>query len=149
MNQDQTELVRLNEESLKEKIPIMATDILADEATYKRVPVVWLINEGGHDYTSLEKFGRTLPITKGSVNPFNMDRQIVHIGLRLEHAKVEDYLAISGLPILNAVVVAMWLMRFHKVNLLQWSMRREAYLPVILSRSVLNKFATNNQTPAE
>jgi hypothetical protein len=104
-----------------------------------KVAVVWLVNEGGHDYTSLEKYGRMMPLTRGSVNPFNLDRMMVNFGTRLSHASEEDYLAVSGLPILNALALAMWLVKFPKCNLLQWSMKKETYVPIVLTRAAVEK----------
>jgi hypothetical protein len=119
------------------------------ESQSPRAPIVWLVNEGGHDYTTLEKYGRVMPFTRGSVNPFNLDRQMVHLGPRLQSASEDDYVAVSGLPILNALVVAMWLAKFQKVNLLQWSMKKETYVPIVLTRAAVEKNANESGKPAD
>lgn len=112
-------------------------------------PIVWLVNEGGHDYTSLAKFGRMMPLTRGSVNPFNLDRQMVMLGPRLQHASEQDYVAISGLPILNGLVMVMWLAKFPKMNLLQWSVKREQYVPIILTKAAVEKNILESGRPAD
>lgn len=99
--------------------------------------VVWLVNRGGHDYTTLDKFGRVIPITVGSINPFNPDRLMVNIGHYLSMAQESDYVAISGVPILNALVFTMWLERFPHVNVLQWSVRAGAYVFTQVSKAAL------------
>lgn len=99
--------------------------------------VVWLVNKGGHDYSSLADFGRVIPITTGAVNPFNPDRLMVNIGHHLSMAKEVDYVAISGVPILNALVFAMWLERFGEANLLQWSVRAGAYVFTKVSKAAM------------
>ena len=121
----------------------------SEQATNARVPIVWLVNEGGHDYTSLEKFGRVMPFTRGSVNPFNLDRQMVHLGPRLQSASEDDYVAVSGLPILNALVVVMWLAKFPKINLLQWSMKKEEYVPIVLMKAAIERMANESGKPAD
>lgn len=115
----------------------------------KHSPIVWLVNEGGHNYASLEKFGRVMPLTRGSVNPFNLDRQMVHLGPRLQSASEDDYVAVSGLPILNALVMAMWLVKFPKINLLQWSMKKEEYVFIVLTRAAVEKNANETGKPAD
>lgn len=115
------------------------------EVQAPRQPVVWLINEGGHDYKKAETFGRLLPITTGSVNPFNPDRLMVNISGRLRVASIEDFLVISGSPMLNALTIAMWLHRFGKANTLQWSHRDEEYKLVTLDRDNLYRLALLNE----
>lgn len=114
-----------------------------------RVPIVWLVNEGGHNYASLEKFGRVMPFTRGSVNPFNLDRQMVHLGPRLQSATEDDYVAVSGLPILNALVFVMWLAKFPKINILQWSMKTEEYVPIVLTKVAIERMANESGKPAD
>lgn len=90
--------------------------------------VVWLVNKGGHDYSTLEQFGRVIPMTVGATNPFNPDRLMVGLGHHLSMAGEHDYLAISGLPIVNALAICMWLEKFPEVKLLQWSVRADKYV---------------------
>lgn len=109
-----------------------------------RQPVVWLINQGGHDYETAKKFGRLMPMTTGGVNVFSPDRLMVTIGPRLKVAAVEDYLVVSGSPLLNALVVAMWLHRFEKANLLLWSHKAEEYKLVTVTASTVKRLATQD-----
>lgn len=85
-----------------------------------------------------------MSLTRGSANPFNLDRMMVTFGSRLTHAKEEDYLAISGLPVLNALALTMWLEKFPSCNLLQWSMKKKSYVPIILSKAAVVKNATED-----
>lgn len=118
------------------------------EPAAKRVPVVWLVNEGGHPYEDAKRFGRIMPITTGSVNPFNPDRLMVNISTRLRVADEEDFVAISGSPILNALCVAMWLRRFRRVNILQWSHRDKEYKLLVVDAAALDRLATSEGAPA-
>lgn len=102
---------------------------------------MWLANEGGHDYKDAERFGRLMPITTGSINSFNPDRLMVTIAHRLRVAAEDDYLVISGSPILNALTVAMWLVKFRRANILQWSHRDTEYKHLILSADALERLA--------
>jgi hypothetical protein len=109
--------------------------------TTERQPIVWIVNEGGHNYEDAVQYGRLFPVTEGSVNPFNVDRMMVNFLHRLRHADAEDYVLISGLPILNAIFVAMWLARFTKIRLLQWSTREEKYEYRLVERDNLVRLA--------
>src|SRR6266480_5307287 len=104
-----------------------------EQPSPKRAPVVWLINEGGHDYKDAERFGRLMPITTGTVNPFNPDRLMVMVSHRLRVAAQEDYLVISGSPVLCALAMTMWLRRFKLCNTLLWSHRDSAYKHLVIN----------------
>lgn len=115
-----------------------------------RMPVVWLVNEGGHDYQDAERFGRVIPITTDSINPFNPDRLMVIISHRLRVANSEDFLAISGSPMLNALAIAMWIRRFGTCNVLHWSHRDDEYKHLIIKEDSLNRLALEglDETPS-
>lgn len=127
----------------------MLSETSEGTTTTSRGPIVWLVNEGGHDYTKLERFGRIMPLTTGSVNPFAMDRQALTMSHRLQMAEGFDYLAISGLQILNAVALALWLQKFPTANLLQWSNQRGEYSIVKIHRHVLDRLMNQPIKPAD
>jgi len=106
-----------------------------------RMPVVWITNEGGHDYKDAERFGRLMPITTGSINPFNPDRLMVMVSHRLHVAGKEDFLAISGSPLLNALALAMWLRRFGTCNVLLWSHRDKEYKHLTIQADSLDRLS--------
>lgn len=115
---------------------------MPDEQTKARVPVVWLTNEGGHDYKDAEKYGRVMPITTGSVNPFNPDRLMVMISHRLRVASPDDFVAVSGSPLLVALVITMWLTRFGTCNVLLWSHRDGGYKHLVISQESVVRLST-------
>jgi hypothetical protein len=115
------------------------TTALAEDSRQK---VVWVVNEGGHNYDPARKFGRLMPLTTGNINHFNLDRLMVTLAPRLKSAEQEDYLLISGTPILNALVVAMWLTRFPRANLLQWSAMKMDYVPIHLHVDSIERMLT-------
>lgn len=117
------------------------------EQRLERVPVVWVVNHAGHDYTKADAFGRVLPITTGKVNPFNPDRLAVQVTERIKVADSEDFVLISGVQILNSIVIAMWLMKFNTVNLLQWSNRDKEYKHLVLVLSNLERLVRSTNRP--
>ena len=108
----------------------------------ERQRVVWVINEGGHNYEPAKEYGRLMALTTGNVNHFNLDRLMVTLAPRIRSATVDDYLLISGSPLLNSLVVVMWLARFPKVNLLQWSTKADGYVCIPLHYDAVNRMAT-------
>lgn len=112
-----------------------------------RQPVVWVINEGGHDYSKAEEFGRLMPVTMGTVNVFNPDRLMVICGHRLRMAQEADFVVVSGSPTINAIFIAMWLRRFERINLLQWSHRDDSYKLVTVTSAAIEKQATMEAEP--
>lgn len=102
-----------------------------------RTPIVWLVNQGGHDYRDLDRFGRVMAMTTESVNPFAIDRLMITLGHYLSMAQADDYLAISGMAILNGLAMTMWATKFEDVRLLQYATKEYIYKPLILRRSAM------------
>ena len=114
--------------------------------TVEGVPTVWLINEGGHNYEDLKRFGHVMPITTGSVNPFNPGRLLVNIQQALRLAKPTDYVAISGLQVLNGLVMVFWLMKFKELHLLQWSSKKSKYEPRDITRDQIERMVADENS---
>lgn len=109
--------------------------------------IVWIVNQAGHDYSSSEKYGRNLALSIGNVDPFRVDRRSYDICNAIGiYTKKDDFLLLSGAPILNGLAFAAWL-RMHKtVNLLQWHAKRREYL---LSTYDANQLDTQLQNAIE
>lgn len=114
-----------------------------------KAPVVWVVNKAGHPVTKAERFGRLVPLTTGAVNPFRPDRLMFLIGPRLAMADQEDYVMISGLPILNALVMTMWLTKFPFIKILQWSTQDRDYKEILIMRESVISNTLNATPPAE
>lgn len=106
--------------------------------------VVWIANEGGHPYSKASKFGRLVPLTSNNVNYFNIDRLMMTIGPKMQAVQADDYMLVSGTPLINSVIIVMWLMKFDHVNLLQWSQSRGEYIEIVLLREAVEKNLLGN-----
>lgn len=118
-------------------------------SSVSRRPIVWLVNQGGHDYRKAARYGRVLPLTTANVNPFAVDRLLVNLSQRLSMAQEQDYLVISGLALLNALVLAIWLAKFPKANILQWSVNGSNYVKLVISAENVRRHANKPLEPAE
>lgn len=128
--------------ALRQTIPYTKpSERLAVNDSKERTPVVWLINLGGHDYTTAEKFGRLVPITEGTVNPFNPDRLMLNVSGKLKLASPDDHVLMSGQALLNALVLAMWTRRFPHINILIWSHRDKEYKPLTIPTATIERLA--------
>lgn len=89
---------------------------------------VWIVNDAGHDFSKAEKFGGLQKLTIGRVNPFYPDRlaQELSIGI-VRYASPEDFLLISGTPILNALALCLWVKAHGSCKVLQWDAKRQDY----------------------
>lgn len=89
---------------------------------------VWIVNDAGHDYKAAEKYGRLQPLTIGDVNPFQVDRLLYNLSNGIgKFARADDFLLLSGTPILPALTLSLWLTRFDKCQLLLWDARERDY----------------------
>lgn len=111
----------------------------------KQQRVVWIANEGGHPYSKAESFGRLMPLTKGNVNYFNLDRLMVSIAPKMQSVHEDDYLLVSGSPVVVGLIMSMWLTRFDHCNILQWSQSRGEYIEIVLQREAVDKHSLNGR----
>lgn len=104
------------------------------------MPTVWICNEAGHDYKDAEQYGEVKPLTLGNVNPLQLDRLNWHIARGIaRYASPEDYLLISGTPMVNASALLIWLLKFREAKVLQWDAKRRKY---VLSTITLDHIET-------
>lgn len=94
----------------------------------QRKPYVYIVNEAGHDYTSSEVYGETRRLTLGDINPLQLDRLNYHLARGIaKHTRAEDYLLVSGTPVVNAVALHLWLTMHKTCKLLQWNAKKRNY----------------------
>lgn len=113
-------------------------------------PTIWIVNRAGHPYElALEVVpGAELKsLTIGDVNPLRVDRLVWHLarGVVL-FSKSEDYLLISGTPILSAISLVIWLVFHQKAKILQWDAKKRVY---VLSTVTLDQIKTVVQRELE
>jgi len=108
---------------------------------HDRRKTVWIVNEGGHDYSAAETFGNLIPVTVGAINPFNPDRIMVNVREIFKLARADDWVLISGNQMLCMVVFAMWLERFGTANILQWSTKKHIYVPLHVTANAIKRNA--------
>jgi len=97
--------------------------------------VVWVANESGHDYEPAARYGPTKSLSIGNQNTFQLDRLAYHLSRGIgQFTHEDDYLLVSGSPIINMLAFNFWLLRHSKCNLLQWKASTREYILTTVSR---------------
>lgn len=110
------------------------------EVEQERKPVVWVVNKAGHDYSDAERYGELKALTLDSINPLAVDRLANHLARGIARfARPEDYVLVSGTPVITGLTFTLWLSRFDELQLLQWNAKaREYELRVVTQNQLSN-----------
>ncbi len=103
---------------------------------------VWIANQAGHPYHKIkERLGEDVeikPLSLGDINPLRPDRLAWHLARGIAtYAKEGDYLLISGTPLVNALALTLWLLRFSSCKLALWDAKAQKYLIATVDRENL------------
>jgi hypothetical protein len=82
------------------------------------MPNVYIANNGGHDYTEAEAFGKLVFCTTGSINKTDLAQMFRELTDALRDANPDDYLLITSLTSLCSVATGILADRFGTVNFL-------------------------------
>jgi hypothetical protein len=109
-------------------------------------PRVFVTNFAGHDYTKAEKYGEIVWVTKGYVSFHSLDRVKYRVCEALKDSKPEDWLLLSGIPMICVVAACYWLWNHNKVKLLVHDKRSDGeYRELIISdKNFADLFAVLN-----
>lgn len=95
---------------------------------------VFIPNRVFHDYTDAKRFGRLIQLSQGSIDQINLDdiqalfwEKMIDMGV---HA--EDWILVSGAPLLNIIAAGLMKKHFGKVKLLQWNGVLREYYPFVM-----------------
>lgn len=99
-----------------------------------RGPRVYVTNFAGHDYTKAERYGEIAYVTKGYVSFHSLDRIKYRICEALQGSDSEDWLLLSGIPMICVVAACYWLWKHKKVKLLIHDKRSDGdYRELVIS----------------
>jgi hypothetical protein len=92
---------------------------------------VFATNVGFHDYSPAERWGKLIGLTERRVDLLHTDRlrgEIIE-KLREHEASPDDYLLVSGNPLVVTVVVQYWLSNISPIiDVLYWDARYQDYI---------------------
>ncbi|MAH51875.1 hypothetical protein CMI37_39020 [Candidatus Pacearchaeota archaeon] len=88
---------------------------------------VWVVNYSGHNIHKAEKYGEIEVLTRDKVNVFQSDRMIYNLVTKMKGIEKDDYILISGTPILNVFVIIIALTMCKKINYLLYNAKDSDY----------------------
>lgn len=94
---------------------------------------VFVTNFAGHDYSSLNKYGKQVFITKGFISFQGLDRVKFQVAQGMADSKPEDWLALSGTNILNVIAATLWYQLHKKVKILNYDKESRQYRELIMT----------------
>lgn len=99
-----------------------------DEPAYQKQRTVYVANKGWHNYEAATRHGRLVFLTEKDVDLRHTSRLRGRILDQLKYMKPDDYILISGHPLINAEVFAIVTRMFGHVNYLYWEPFLNDYL---------------------
>ena len=79
---------------------------------------VYVLSDGGHDYSAAEKFGQIVICSEGALHKDDISQMYRLLSDAMYDAREEDYILVSSLTSLCMVASAFMANNFGKVNLL-------------------------------
>jgi len=108
------------------------------------MPTVYIVNQGGHNYTDAQRFGRLVYLSEGAINKFSVSKMYRIFADRLKQSQPEDYILISGLTVMSAIACACFGHLHKRLNLLL--LKNERYVERKLMLDSLLDYSKEAQT---
>jgi hypothetical protein len=83
-----------------------------------RKPVVYVPNRGAHDYEDAKQYGELRFLTSGVIERYRTNTIYRTLMQGMEDAQEGDFLLVSSLSILNAIIAGILARKFGKINFL-------------------------------
>lgn len=82
------------------------------------MPKVFIPNRSIHDFSPAEPFGELVYLSTGNMNCFQTSRAYRKFWPLMKDSDPEDYLLVTGLPMLSLVAAYILIMKHRRLNLL-------------------------------
>jgi hypothetical protein len=79
---------------------------------------VYVLNDGGHDYSDAERFGSIVFCTRGSLARWDISQMFRELKIAMLDASPDDFILVSSLASLVGVASAVMASRFGEVHYL-------------------------------
>ena len=90
-------------------------------------PRVFITNYAGHPYNGAEKYGELISLTRGYVSFGSLDRLKYDLAKQIRQTHHEDWLLLSGVPVISALAAAMWFAMHGQVKMLVYDKKRSTH----------------------
>lgn len=82
------------------------------------------------DFSKAKEYGELVVLLGPNTSPFHAHSLVIELKEKLKHITPNDYLLLTGNPVLIGLVVAIAADYALKVNFLQWSGKDQKYIPI-------------------
>jgi len=98
------------------------------------MPKVYIVNRSVHDYSSAERYGEIEYLSTGNLQRFSTSKAYRKFWPILSKSAPNDYLMLSGMPMLSIVAAFILVMKHKRLNLLIFNPvgNKKGYLERIL-----------------
>lgn len=98
---------------------------------------VFITHQKNHDLSSAEKYGEFTILTSGKVSIFKTDDLANTVREKLSTATSDDFLLLSGSPIINCIAFSYLLSKFAVVNVLIFNAITREYVCRTISEHLI------------
>ncbi len=82
------------------------------------MPKVYVVNQGGHDFSTAERFGRLIFMTEGYQPKYSVAAALRRFQFCMQESKLEDWILLTGLSVLNCIACSVFVLKHNRLNLL-------------------------------
>lgn len=79
---------------------------------------VYVVNRGGHDYSSAERYGTLVYCTEGQLSKFDTAQMFREVVAAMQDSNEEDFILLTSLTSLCSVASAIFAAKHKRVNFL-------------------------------
>lgn len=79
---------------------------------------VYIVNNGGHDYSDANRFGRIQFLSAGPVSKFAISKMYREFAMKLRESTDSDYILLTGLTTMACVACSCFAFLHGRINLL-------------------------------
>lgn len=98
------------------------------------MPNVYVVNQGCHDYSKAEEFGKLVFLSEVSMDRFDTSKIWRKFHPVLSHASNKDWILLSGLTVMSLIASGILIAKFGKLNLLIYRNTKKGpeYVPQVI-----------------
>ena len=100
------------------------------------MPKVYVVNNGGHDFSKADIFGPITFLSQGTVNKFKVTEMAREFSRLMADSSPEDYIIPNGPTNMSIIACALFALKHGHLNLLLWKLGKTNYEDHYERRSV-------------
>jgi hypothetical protein len=86
----------------------------------KRKPLVYVVNDSGHDFSKAHNYGTLKFMSSGIVNKYHLSRMYREMTQAMEESRPGDYIIPCGPNIMNIIACTIFAVKHKRLNMLIW-----------------------------